>query len=308
MDIYKILMIAMISVLFSSEPFSDYKIGKDYFIKKIEHKIDLDGLMAEKIWSDLDPIDDYVQYFPSNGDNPSLRTEVRMFYTDRGIYIYARMFDDQPNKIQKRLSKRDDLNSGFIESSDWIMFSFDSRHDHQTGYIFAVNCSGVQADGAIYDDIDYDIEYSSLWYAETNIDNLGWTAELFLPFSSFNFDSQMGEKWGFNIKRYIYRLNEVNNWVSFPLEVKGISSQFGHLIGFSDIQANKEIEFKPFISIDRGSEKQSKLPTDQYGYITDGLSNEFYESTLDNNNMGFDIKYNINTQSAINFSFKPDFG
>ena len=114
MDIYKILMIAMISVLFSSEPFSDYKIGKDYFIKKIEHKIDLDGLMAEKIWSDLDPIDDYVQYFPSNGDNPSLRTEVRMFYTDRGIYIYARMFDDQPNKIQKKLSKRDDLNSGFI--------------------------------------------------------------------------------------------------------------------------------------------------------------------------------------------------
>tara|TARA_Y100000996_G_scaffold102954_1_gene75152 strand:+ start:2462 stop:5062 length:2601 start_codon:yes stop_codon:yes gene_type:complete len=308
MDIYKILMIAIISVLFSSEPFSDYKIGKDYFIKKIENKIDLDGLMAEKIWSDLDPIDDYVQYFPSNGDNPSLRTEVRMFYTDRGIYIYARMFDDQPNKIQKRLSKRDDLNSGFIESSDWIMFSFDSRHDHQTGYIFAVNCSGVQADGAIYDDIDYDIEYSSLWYAETNIDNLGWTAELFLPFSSFNFDSQMGEKWGFNIKRYIYRLNEVNNWVSFPLEVKGISSQFGHLIGFSDIQANKEVEFKPFISIDRGSEKQSKLPTDQYGYITDGFSNEFYESTLDNNNMGFDIKYNINTQSAINFSFKPDFG
>ena len=90
-----------------------------------------------------------------------IKPQQRSFKDDKGIYLYARMYDDRPDQIQKRLSKRDDLENGFWESSDWIMFSFDSRHDHQTGYLFAINCSGVKADAMIYDDADYDIEYKT---------------------------------------------------------------------------------------------------------------------------------------------------
>jgi len=304
----KILYFALLSLVLGSEPFADYKIGKDYFINKIDSDISIDGLMAEDVWSEIDSINDYKQDFPYNNEDPSFKTEVKMFYNDKGIYVYARMFDDQPDKIQKRLAKRDDLDNGFWESSDWIMFSFDSRHDHQTGYIFAVNASGIKADAMIYDDADYDIEYNSLWYAETNIDDLGWTVEMLIPFSSFRFDSEMGSKWGFNTKRYIYRLNEINSWVSFPLETKGVSSKFGHLIGLSGIKDYKTVEFKPFISMDRGQEKESKLITDSFGYIIDGYNKNNFENILNNNNIGFDLKYNINTYSVIDISINPDFG
>ena len=305
---YKILLFFISGLIFSSEPFSDYKIGKEYFIDRIEENINIDGLMVEDSWKAANIISDYTQDFPYNNEKPSFPTEVRMIYDDRGIYVYARMYDDQPDKIQKRLAKRDDLENGFLESSDWIMFSFDSRHDHQTGYLFAVNCSGVKADAMIYDDASYDIEYNSLWYAETNIDDLGWTVEMFLPFSSFEFDSETSEKWGFNSKRYIYRLNEIDSWVSFPLETKGMSSKFGHIIGFSGINNYKKVEFKPFIGIDRGQEKSTKLYTDQYGYIEYGDSIIPFDYTLNKNNIGFDLKYNLSTHSSINLSINPDFG
>ena len=305
---YKIVYIFSLAVLLSSEPFSDYKIGKEYFIHKINSDISINGLMEEDSWNYANVISDYTQDFPYNGDKASLETEVRMAFDNKGIYIYARMYDDQPDKIQQRLAKRDDLDNGFWESSDWVMFSFDSRHDHQTGYLFAVNCSGVKADAMIYDDASYDIEYNSLWYAETNIDNLGWTAEIFLPFSSFEFDSETSEKWGFNSKRYIYRLNEVDSWVSFPLETKGMSSKFGHIVGFKGINNQKKIEFRPFVGLDRGQDKQLKLFTDDYGYIEYGDSLIKFDYTLNNNNIGFDIKYNLSTKSAINLSINPDFG
>ena len=131
------------------------------------------------------------------------------------------MFDDEPSKIQQRLANRDDYEDGFLESADWIYFSFDSRHDHQTGYVFAVNCSGVQLDAAIYDDEGFDFEYNSIWYSETNIDEKGWTVEIMIPFSALRFDSEVNETWGFDSKRYIFRLDEIDNWMVFPPEVPG---------------------------------------------------------------------------------------
>ena len=119
MNMYKIVYFFCLAILLSSEPFSDYKIGKEYFIDKINSDISIDGLMEEDSWDSASAIKDYTQDFPYNGDKASLETEVRMVFDDKGIYIYARMYDDQPDKIQQRLAKRDDLDNGFWESSDW---------------------------------------------------------------------------------------------------------------------------------------------------------------------------------------------
>ena len=257
---------------------------------------------------DIDAINDYVQYSPFNMSAPTFKTETRMFYSDEGIYIFSRMYDDNPEKIQQRLANRDDYQNGFIESSDWVYFAFDSRHDHQTGYVFAINCSGVKVDAAIYDDEGFDLDYNSLWYGETNIDELGWTAEIMIPFSALRFDSEVNEVWGFNTKRYIYRLDEISTWVSFPFEVNGISSTFGHIEGFKDIKNFKKIKLIPYISYNGTIKKDSDLKLDQDGYIISGNTFNKYDTTLTTNNFGFDLKYNFNTRSAIDFSFNPDFG
>ena len=54
--------------------------------------INLDGLMTEDVWKDVDVIDDYIQYSPYNMSAPTFKTETRMFYDDQGIYIFSRMY------------------------------------------------------------------------------------------------------------------------------------------------------------------------------------------------------------------------
>ena len=297
------------SICISSEPFADQKIGKEYRIEQKKNvSITIDGLMLENEWSNLELIDDYGQSYPINMSDPSFKTETRLFYTSKGIYIFSRMYDDEPNKIQERLSNRDDYEDGFLESADWIYFSFDSRHDHQTGYVFAVNCSGIQLDAAIYDDEGFDFEYNSIWYSETNIDELGWTVEMMIPFSALRFDSDVNMTWGFDSKRYVFRLDEINNWMVFPPEVPGVSSKYGHINGFSDIKNFKSIQLAPYLSYNGTIDKESELALNADGGIIFKDSLNQYDRKHNQQDFGFDFKYNLNTRTTLDISYNPDFG
>ena len=294
---------------YASEPFAEKKIGKEYsIVEKKDVDIIIDGLLLEEEWSDLDLIDDYAQSYPINMAPPSFKTETRLFYTSEGIYIFSRMFDDEPSKIQQRLANRDDYEDGFLESADWIYFSFDSRHDHQTGYVFAVNCSGVQLDAAIYDDEGFDFEYNSIWYSETNIDEKGWTVEIMIPFSALRFDSEVNETWGFDSKRYIFRLDEIDNWMVFPPEVPGVSSKYGHILGFQNIKSFKSIQLAPYASFNGTIEKESELALNNDGAIIRKDSLNQYDQKYNQQDFGVDLKYNISTSTTIDISYNPDFG
>ncbi|MAV63956.1 MAG: hypothetical protein CMG00_02070 [Candidatus Marinimicrobia bacterium] len=295
--------------IYALEPFEEKKIGKTYSISKFnDQKIEIDGFMIDSVWDSIPVLTSFTQDSPLNGADPSYQTSIKLFYDENAVYIFARMYDDEPSKIQKRFSKIDDWDNAFEQLSDWMWFSFDSRHDHQTGYIFAVNCSGVKVDASIYDDLDYDINYNSIWYADTKIDEFGWTAEIRIPFESLQFDTNINDIWGFNATRYIYRLNEYSSWVSFPLEVKGESSKFGHVKGFKNILNIKKFVYRPSVGYDYQKIKNTKLRLDSDGYIIDKDLKDLLPSKIQKNHQGFDVKYRISNSSTIDFSYKPDFG
>ena len=306
----KILNIVLTaSCLIGSEPFEKQKEGKVYqLVNQDDAKIVIDGLMTEPEWNSINFIDDYVQSYPINMSSPTFKTETRLFYTNEGIYIFSRMYDDSPNEIQQRLANRDDYDDGFLESADWVYFSFDSRHDHQTGYLFAVNCSGVQLDAAIYDDEGFDYEYNALWYSETNIDERGWTVEIMIPFSALRFDSEVNETWGFDSKRYIFRLDEINSWIAYPPEVQGVSSKYGHIYGFDNIGNFKKIQLSPYLSYNGTIEKESELKVNEDGAVISSNMFNKYDRKLNQQDFGFDLKYNLNTRTTLDLSYNPDFG
>ena len=84
------------------------------------------------------------------------------------------------------MSRKDDWDRAFSNQSDWFSVEFDSKHDHQSGYLFSVNASGVQSDAVLFFDSDYDIEYNSTWKSEVTVDNEGWSVEMEIPFKTLN--------------------------------------------------------------------------------------------------------------------------
>ena len=99
----------------------------------------------------------------------------------------------------QRLSRRDNIDPWL---SDWFSIEFDSNHNHESAYRFAVNASGVQVDGMIYGDSEFDIEYNAVWESDVQIDEYGWKLEMKIPFNMLSI-TQIENPWGLNINRFI---------------------------------------------------------------------------------------------------------
>src|SRR5205823_14571428 len=99
-------------------------------------------------------------------------------YDDDAIYVGARLFDTQPDHIERRLSNRDDS-----PDADMFTISLDPRGDHRTGAEFTVSAAGVQRDQVISNDTNEDSAWDAVWSSAVSTDQQGWTVEMRIPLS-----------------------------------------------------------------------------------------------------------------------------
>jgi hypothetical protein len=165
--------------------------------------IDLDGRLVEPDWNSAQPTTGFKQYDPDEGKPETEKTEIRVLYDEQALYIGARMYDREPKKIRKGLSRRDDSDI----NADWISIYLDPRHDHLTGSHFQVTSAGSLSDSVIYNDTWEDSSWDAVWEAKVTVDDQGWVAEIRIPFSQLRFSAGDHQTWGLNIQRYIQRKN-----------------------------------------------------------------------------------------------------
>ena len=118
-----------------------------------------------------DIIDDFLEYEPNTGAIPRFRTEVRVAYDDRFLYILGRMYDPHPDSIVALLSRRD-----VRTESEQLKLVIDSYHDRRTAYQFITNPAGVKRDFYVYNDQVEDPSWDAVWDVATAVDSLVWVA------------------------------------------------------------------------------------------------------------------------------------
>ena len=153
-------------------------------------EIKIDGILSEPVWQ-RPGFSRFVERDPNKGTKPSQRTEVWIAYDDEAIYVAARMYDSAPDSIVARLARRDTK-----VSSDYFGFYVDSYHDHRSGFFFIINAAGTIGDGVLYNDDWSDNTWDGVWQGKVNIDSLGWTAEMRIPFSQLRFERDSSYVWG----------------------------------------------------------------------------------------------------------------
>ena len=99
------------------------------------------GPVSDEVWQSMPAVTEFVQREPTDGGEPSQRTEFRVAYDSTTLYVKVRAFDREPGKIVSYLTRRD-----LMSPCDWIHVLIDSYHDRRTAYEFAVNPSGVKVD------------------------------------------------------------------------------------------------------------------------------------------------------------------
>ena len=258
----------------------------------------IDGNIDDQVWNKALKESDFFQFEPYNLAQPSERTIARVLYDNDNIYVSIDNIDSQPEKITGRLSRRDRWMEAFGPHSDWIGVAFDSNNDDRTGYWFAVNPLGSRMDVFISGEgmEAFNSTWDVVWDFEIALHDSGWSVEMQIPTSVFQFDANTDNDWGIQFVRHIHRLQEEVQWPGRSKGFSGFVPYYGVLKGIADIPSPKKAEIFPYIL--NGNSDQSNVSSagidmkyclSAKSYILSSLGNTFsaislYNVTLSNSN------------------------
>ncbi|MCK5055931.1 MAG: carbohydrate binding family 9 domain-containing protein [Candidatus Aminicenantes bacterium] len=282
-------LILLFLPLFISASLPDPKETKTIRAIRTTEPIKIDGILNEKTWQQ-EGYSDFIMSDPHDGEQPTERTEVRVAYDDKALYVAARLFDSQAESITRRLGRRDD----FVDS-DWFIFAVDPYYDRRSGFQFAVNPSGSIVDWTLYNDVDRDNTWDGVWDWKSVIDSEGWTVEIKIPYNQLRFPKKKEYIWGVNFRRIIKRKNEEVGFVWIPKEDSGYVSRFARLVGLANIRPGRHIEFLPYVV---GSAE----------FSPEEAGNPFRTGEEFTGNAGFDLKVGLKSNLILDATLNPDFG
>ena len=102
---------------------------KTLHTKFCSEKITIDGKLNEGIWATTEIATDFMMTNPDNGkpESKDRKTEVKVVYDNDAIYIGAVLYDNEPNKIRKELTSRDNWATADMFISTDIMTANKNR-------------------------------------------------------------------------------------------------------------------------------------------------------------------------------------
>ena len=202
--------------------------GKRLSAKKTSVPPVIDGNLDEAAWSGVEPITDFIQAEPTEGQPASEMTEVRMLYDDKMIYIGVICHDADPSRIVITDSRRD---SG-LDAMDSFRMIFDTYHDRQNGFIFGTNVTGIEYDAQVRNEGEslrtgppgglgggnssgsgagVNVNWDASWEVKTQLTATGWNAEFAIPLRTLRYGPPP-QVWGINFTRNIQHKREQVYW------------------------------------------------------------------------------------------------
>jgi hypothetical protein len=186
----------------------------------------IDGLMDDAVWQRATPITEFTQAEPFEGTPATEKTEVRLLYDDRAIYVGIICFDSDPSQIVTTDARRDSS----LNDSDSVQIIFDTYHDRQNGFIFGTNPAGMEYDAQVRSEGEtqssgpptlgrvgggagggVNVNWDGAWTVRSQITDKGWSTEFQIPLRTLRY-GPAPQTWGINFSRNIRRKREQVYW------------------------------------------------------------------------------------------------
>ena len=228
----------------------------------------LDGRLDDAAWSGATTTQDMHQYEPVDHGEPSEPTTVYLAYDDENLYVAARMWDSEPDRIVA-LQMVQNRN---LRWDDSLAIYLDPFNNKRTGYRFQVNPNGSRDDAVFETPTNVNADWDGIWHAEARIDEAGWVAEFAIPFKTLNFDPDNPD-WGFSIERSIARKQEEIAWVSYNRQVNPGTT--GVISGLTGLRQGKGLDIAPAVVLTQSRD----FEMDASGVDTEPSLELFYNFT-----------------------------
>lgn len=280
----KTLFTATVLLFLSSLIFSQ----KEITAFRTSAEVVIDGKLDEGAWDNAETATGFTNWQPLAGSEPSNKTEVKIMYDDKAIYIGAYMKTSSRDEIQTELSERDN-----IGNTDWFGFVLDTYGSGNDGLEFIIASTGVQFDAKVSSNGE-DPNWNEVWFSEVQLTDSGWYAEMKIPYYAVRFPKTENQNWRFNFMRRMAITGEKCSFQYIDPLVEGFINQTAYLKGVSKIKSPIRLSLSPYIT----------------GYAQHNSSGGENASTSSgySYNAGLDLKYGINEAFTLDMTLIPDFG
>jgi hypothetical protein len=130
---------------------------------------DIDGLANDEAWEQVSwGGGDFRQMSPDKGKPATVQTRFKILYDAKNLYVLVQALDPEPQKIVKRMSRRDTFEGDMVE------INIDSYNDKRTAFSFTASVSGVKGDEYVSNNGDnWDEGWDPIWYLKTSVNSDG---------------------------------------------------------------------------------------------------------------------------------------
>jgi hypothetical protein len=251
----------------------------------------LDGQLDEAIYHTVLPASDFVQTDPEPGVPATEKTELWVMFDNDNMYVGARMWESQPDRMVVNEMRKDSAN---VFQNETFSFIFDTFHDRRNAVGFIINPIGGRQDGQITNE-RWNRDWNTIWDFATGRFESGWTVEIAVPFKSLRYRPGTSQIWGFNSRRVNRWKNELSHLTSVPQASAGNglfrASLAATLVGLQVPPGSKNLEIKPYAISD--------VTTDRLA--TPRVSNDL------GGDVGLDVKYGVTQNLTADFTYNTDF-
>jgi hypothetical protein len=288
-------LFSQISLMYSQEQIEIQRIKGDFVF---------DGVANDGCWQNIKPVS-MVMHTPTFGNQPSEKSEVMICYDNTYLYVGARLYDSEASKMLISSKKRDESQ---VQSEE-LMLIFDSFNDKENGLGFATTPTGLRSDFTISKDAmgmtdpsqgPFNMSWNTFWDVKTTKNELGWFAEIRIPFSSMRFKEKDGKVvMGLICIRNIARKNEVDVFPAIPPNW-GQSSAYrpskAQEITFDGLKSKKPFYIAPYL-----------IGGFQQDYVLNQEASTYKLNKNPTLNAGLDVKFGLTNNLTMDLTVNTDF-
>jgi len=250
----------------------------------------IDGILDDDCWKTGNWAGDFVQWIPNEGAKPSFPTFVKILYDDKNLYVAIRAVDREPLKISRKGGRRDEM------TGDMAGITFDSYHDHRTGFEFDMTAGRQKIDAILPNSGIGDMNWDAVWYGKVGYQDSAWVEELQIPLSQLRYSNHYDQVWGLHVWRWVDRLQEESDWEKQSSTGPGMLYLFGELRGIKGLKKSQRIELRPYTLGELKTFK--KVAANPFANTGHRFSD----------NIGLDAKIGIGSNFTVDMTVNPDFG
>ena len=274
------ISLCLLSFLFTLPLLAQQSLPQLTRFDESDANITLDGFVDEAVWENIPVVDGMRVINPDTLAETPYETHVRMFYTERGIYISSINYQPAETLVARMTSRDTQLDR------DGFVVGIDASGGGLYGYFLRINLGDSMTDASLLPERQMNMQWDGSWNGRTQALDDGWSVEYFVPWSMMPLPQVDDVRQiGFYFERQVGHLGgEAWSNPALPRTVNQYLSAF-EKYELRDIEPRRQLTYYPFAST-----------------VVDNVRNETQFK------VGSEVFWRPTSNTLLSATLNPDFG